>query len=717
MNKFFPSLLLSLGIMTLAGCETKTDECFADAVAFDAALSWVSSPGNFVGCPDSYNGNTYRYVTDLIDATGVKHIRERLKWRETAPEPDSLTLGRYLDNAEYFRQKGIGISDVFHDAPSYTLPKPDLPRDLVALYDYCRQCAETFGPRVEQWEYWNEEDISFAAEGAWEYAAGLKAASLGWRDGGFKGWVTNGAICRDDWDFYNETLFRNDPQPYIDVFNTHFYTGPCSYQRRMKETREFLTRFGIGDMYVVLTECGTRQDGNTLLPSVMEGFARHSSDQENVQREFCIKSQVLSRMEGIRRNYFFIFGAYSEQNGTKDWGLLRRDGTTKPAVDAYAEMLREVGEGTLAGEVAVEGEGVRAFRFDMPHGVTKLMYWTVSNIDLWEAPTEVWSDEPTKASVRLDDGSQFTLTASRFARYATLPASLPVRREALPTGVVGVPETPDKDSRVILRADFNTDDCRLGAAKSRIELNGDSVRLSLEVWNLDDQPKVGTLHLTASGRLEGLPKDVSLPARGKTVLPLIYYPDGAVDAAITIEGNFGGRYTTAFHVPVFCESADAFAKMMASGQSLELGWRDVTRWEKNASSEQQITWDETEDAIRIDTEWQPGSRGEGDRWAFPRLMLQLPEESLTKARLLTFETKSTQDKVENDYSSARVYFVTPDKKTDLLVTPPGDDYEVRRVEIPASQREGALGLEFGGHPLGHRHTMWIRNIRIYKVAD
>lgn len=707
-------LLLTILLLALVGCR-QPRERFADSVAFDAATSWVSSPGNFVGCPPEYDGNTYRYVTDLIHATGVKHIRERLRWRETASSSDSLTLGYYLDNAEYCRQQGIHISDVFHDAAPYARGTKDLPCDLLALYDYCRGCAEAFGASIEQWEYWNEEDISFAADGAWEYAAGLKAASLGWRDGGFRGWVANGALCRDDWDYYNETLFRNDPQPYMDVFNTHFYSGPCSYGRRMEETRRFLSRFGIGDMAVVLTECGTNQEGNSTLPSVMEGFTRHSEEQENVQREFCIKSQVLTRMEGILRNYFFVFGAYSERGGTKDWGLLRRDGTTKPAVDAYAELLREVGEGVLAGEVAVEGEGVRAFRFDMPHGVTKLMYWTVSNIDLWEAPTEVWSDDPVEASVRLDDGTLYPLTASRFARYATLPTSLPVSREPLPVGVTGAPAAPDKDLTVVLRADFNEDDCRLGASKSRIELSGDSVRLTLEVWNLDRRPKRGTLQLTGAGRVVGLPAEVSLPARGKAVFPLVYYPDGNPDAALSLEGTFGGLSTTAFYVPVFCTEAHSQAHLEASCEVVELAWQDVTRWHANASSPlQQIAWDEIAQAIRIDTDWLPGTPGEGDRWTFPQLTLQLPDESLEDVTLLTFEVKSAQDKVENDYSSARVYFVTSEKKADLLITPPGADYEVRRVEVPASLREGTLALEFGGHPLGHHHTLWVRNIRLYK---
>ena len=709
------AMTILLSVTIFASCKSEQKERFSDSVAYDAALSWVCASQNFSECPEGYDGNTFRYATDLIKETGVKHIRERLSWGGTCPQPDSFALGFYLDNAKYCRKNGIAISNVFHDAASYARPDKALPRDLVAVYDYCKNCAESFGKTMEMWEFWNEEDISFAPEGAWDYAAAMKAASLGWRAGGFKGLVAIGAFCRDDWDAYNETLFRNEPMPYMDVFNTHFYSAPKSYERRMKETRQFLERHGIGDMAVVLTECGTNQEGNSTKPSLMEGYTMHTPEQENVQKEFCIKSQVLSRMEGIMRNYFFVFGPYSEREGTKDWGLLRRDGSPKPAVAAFQELIREVGDGVLAGEVKVEKENVRAFLFHMPNGKEKLMYWTVSQIDLYECEVDKWENEPVEASITLDNGETFAFTTSRFPQYATLPASVQVERAPLPLGKIGALPAPDKNLAVVLRADFNAEDCRMDGFKSRLQLQGDSVRFSLEVWNLDEQPKTGTLKNMAPGRIEGIPETIELPARGKTVLELTYYPDGGPEYAVALEGEFEGKLTSSFCVPVLCPS---FLQLEEQCDIQELDWKNVERWRTNSSStDEQITWDEKEQAIRIDTYWEIGSKGEKDRWFFPQYMLNLPSESLEKAVMVTYEAKCSQDKVENDFASARTFFVTDEKKTDVLVTPSSFEYDIRRVEVPVSVKEKSVAVEFGGHPMGHRISYWIKNIRLLKARQ
>lgn len=712
-NNILYHILSILGtVFLISGCECEQKERFSDSVAFDAALSWVCASKNFSDSPSEYDGNTFRYATDLIKSTGVKHIRERLKWKETNPQPDSFYLGYYLENAKYCQKNGIAISDVFHDAAPYARPDKELPRDLLAVYDYCKRCAREFGNSMEMWEYWNEEDIFFAPEGAWEYAAGMKAASLGWRDGGFKGLVSIGAFCHDDWDFYNETLFKNEPMPYMDVFNTHFYSAPKSYGRRMNDTRKFLERHGIGDMAVVLTECGTDQEGNSTTASTMEGFTMHTPEQENVQKEFCIKSQVLTRMEGIMRNYFFVFGPYSEREGTKDWGLLRRDGTPKPAVEAFQELIREVGNGELAGEVKVENENVRAFLFHMPGGKEKLMYWTVSQIDLYECKVDKWEDEPVEASINLSNGDKFSFTSSRFPQYAMIPAPASIKRSPLPIGKTGALPAPDKDLTIVMRADFNTDDCKMDGTKSRIKLSADSVRFSLEVWNLDDKPKTGILNNMSTGRIEGVPGKVELPARGKLTLQLIYYPEGSPDYAVAIEGEFGGKKTTPFYVPIISYS---FQKYEEECDVQELNWRDVTRWEINSSSpDEQISWDENEQSIRIDTHWEIGSPDEKDRWFFPRYMLKLPSESLEKSIMVTYEAKCSQDKVENDFASACTFFVSKEKKTDILVMPTSFEYDVRRVDVPISVKDNSYAIEFGGHPKGHRISYWIKNIRLLK---
>ena len=90
-------------------------------------------------------------------------------------------------------------------------------------------------------------------------------------------------------------------------------------------------------------------------------------------------------------------------------------------------------------------------------------------------------------------------------------------------------------------------------------------------------------------------------------------------------------------------------------------------------------------------------------------------ESLSRARLVTYEVKSAQDKVENDYASARMWFKGKKRSPMQFRNPvPVGTWETRWQEVGAVVRESdATRMEFGGHPKGHDVTYWIRNVKIY----
>ena len=680
---------------------------FGDSVAFDTALSWISRSGRF-SCPASYGGDSYRYVADLIATTGVRHVRERLRWTDVAPTREKWNPGHYLANAEMMSKRGLKVSGMFHDAAKYARPNRLLPRDPIATFDFCRRLAETFGDRMEMWEFWNEEDIGFTDEAAWEYAAQLKAAALGFRAGGFGGIVAPGALCREIRGGYDETFLKNDPMKYVDVVNFHTYCSPKQYPEVFKNLRDLFARYGAGGRAVVLTECGTNQEGNSDKDGCQKGLKAHSPDQEKVQEEFVVKSQILTRMEGVWRNYFFVFGAFNERNGAKDWGLMRRDGTTKPAVAAVKRLLDEVGGGTLAGEVAVAGGQVRAFRFDFTDGSSKLVYWRRSEIDDADNAVAKWVDDPVECAIPLANGEKLRLVARRRADYVKLPASVDVARRPLSSGKVGVADDAALDRSIVMRIDFDEKGYTLGGNKSHLELRNNAIDAVLEVWNLDDVPKTGKVEFLGGGRLSGLPPSLTLPARGKAEVRLRYQVDGDEGPGLLFGGCFSGRRISALAVPVFSEQ-----KFRESCDVVECGWRDLKRWVRNTSAkEYSCEWDEQEKAVRFRFKWDGKAN---DRWFFPGYRLDLPRESLSRARLVTYEVKSAQDKVENDYASARIWFKGKKRSPMQFRNPvPVGTWETRWQEIGAVVRESdATRMEFGGHPKGHDVTYWIRNVKIY----
>ena len=227
----------------------------------DSAQSWVSRPGSFE-CP-WYGNDTYRLVSDLLWRTGLPHVRERLSSSEVNPKPGEYDYKYYMYNADMLRARGILVSGMFHDVPQYMDRIEKLPRNLAALYAFCRDTAVAFGDRMGDWEFWNEQDISFAPEPVWDYTAALKAAYLGFKAARPDMTVLPGAVCVEGRNAYDECMYANDAAKYSDVFNFHTYSPLSRYPRIFADLHAFMARHGIGDRAVWMTESGTNLEGHS----------------------------------------------------------------------------------------------------------------------------------------------------------------------------------------------------------------------------------------------------------------------------------------------------------------------------------------------------------------------------------------------------------------------------------------------------------------------
>ena len=80
---------------------------------------------------------------------------------------------------------------------------------------------------------------------------------------------------------------------------------------------------------------------------------------------FYPKSQIEHQMLGCSRNYYFILGAYNERNGSKDWGIMRRDGSVKPSYAVASTMTKFLVNAKLQGEIVVNDK-IKSDVFDKP---------------------------------------------------------------------------------------------------------------------------------------------------------------------------------------------------------------------------------------------------------------------------------------------------------------------------------------------------------------
>ena len=690
----------------------------------DSAQSWVSRPGGFT-CPWA-GGDTFRVVSDLLWRTGLPHVRERLAAGEVNPRPGVYDFKQYMYNAELLHARGIRISGMFHDVPNYMERIQKLPRNLAALYTFCRDTAAAFGDRMDDWEFWNEQDITFAPEPAWDYAAALKAAYLGFKAARPEMPVLHGAVCQGARNAYDFALYANDAAKYSDVFNLHTYAPLCQYPAFFDDLRAFLDKVGIGDRAVWMTENGTNLEGHSTGDGVFKGVKAHSPEQELVHAEAYAKSQILFQMQGVARSYFFVFGAYNERDGAKDWGVMRRDGTVKPTYAAMSALMDALGCARLEGELNV-GAGARAFLFAQPDGTQTIAFWRLSAADTKGGGVTSTPEGAAPLALPIPAIGAYTLTDLCGARRAvTTNVVTATRYPAYLSGLRGLrlkadvaahprgratPYVPaaDEDLSIVLRVDLNTNDFQVAGRKSSAELAADTGRLRLHVWNLATTPKRGTL-VVQGGALTGLPAEILLPPMGEAAFDCALTPECAIDKPVVFTGLFDGKRTSrlALNVRSLKALTDACRK-------IELrNWRDPKAWSRNTSADSfTATWDEAEQAMRFDMVWTKPA----DRWFYPVYTLKPSEESFDGALLFALDVKSAQNKVENDFETANLMLVYADGKRPDLFLPyphPLGAWETRRVELNTSTSVPLRALRLGANPRGTRCTYWIRNPHLLK---
>ena len=676
----------------------------------DSALSWVGSPKHFSRRFD----NSFRHVVWLMQAAGIVETRERLSWSETQKTADAACAwGFYRDNAEMCRKAGIGLSGVFHDSPEWSRTDARkkgrikrAPDDLLALYRYCRSAAKAFGTAMSDWEVWNEAEGEIPA---WELAWIVKTAALGYRDGCPGMHVTSPATTADLDCAYDGLFFSNHMFKYADIFNTHSYIPLGGYEKFQDRAVAMLARNGCASVPVMITECGTEVEGLASGDSGMADIKCHSPEQEMAVADFIPKSQILRQVGGVLRNYFFVFGAYNERGGRKDWGILRRDGSAKPGVAALAALTSELQGLECLGSVDL-GPGISAYAYQDSEEMMTLAFWGRGTCSVpcagETARLTDWCGTPrtlgtADGRVKVDAEEHVSYLRGRLS----LSVKSPVRKAPAPKPYVA---GTDEDLTVVLAARLDPADFGVTDGNTTAELKKPGAgRVTVEAWNFSDRMKRGAI-FSKNGELTGLPEQVEIPAWGIVRLPVGFVPklNGGDIADWKLRGVFDGRKTSVLHIPV--RDVAAFLK---DCRTVEPDWRNDAVWSVNDSAPVHSMTREADGSVRFDATWENPL---ADRWCYPTL--RIPEGVAKGARILEYEVRSWQEKVENDFKQSNVFVSYRDGNERLSgVLPPVTDWEVRRVGLPRGKdattlRSVSLG---GGHPKGLQLKVWIRNVKLY----
>lgn len=696
--------------------------------AMDSAQSWLARP-------DSANvrhpGDAYELVSEVIRRGGIDVVRERMSWAECEAVPGKFDWKQYKLNADLLSRRGVGISGMYHNAPRWAKTNTThLPGDLVAVYRFARKAAETFKGQMTDWEFWNEQDIGFAPESAWDYASALKAAYLGFKAADPALPVAIGGYAMTPIAEYADVVMANGAKDYFDIFNIHAYRPISNYAQIMEDIRNYLKRHDIADRPVWFTENGTDSEGSGRIPSYIAGLKAHSPEQELLVAELLPKIMIHMQSLGVDRDFFFVLPPYSERDGNKDWGLMRRDFTVKPGYVAFSNLTFTLGSAKLEGSLEL-GDGLRGFLYRQPDGGQTLAYWSVSELDTepnrpdrritgqcrrsfaLSVPKGVYAGTDIFGTPFLADASdgKLRLTSTRMIAYVNGLSGL---KPAVPFRAVkksGAPRRTEYDRTIVYRVRLS-DDFVLSTGRDSVDTGKERAALKLEVWNLSDQPKTGRLKITGC-RVEGLPGTVSVPAFGRTVLPLAITPEFGRDytGAVKVSGTFDGRETSPLVMPVV-----AAAKLVRESRRTGLARSDRPEaWRPNASGQMTILRNDAENALKFRTRF-----SRGDFWVYPEFRLKLPQESLRGVYGISFEVKATPAAGVKQMLLMAVYGKQREhgEAVFLKVVPPSEKWEERVVPFPPGEVDPAKieMLRLGLNSTVPDITYSVRNVRVIRTA-
>lgn len=702
----------------------KPTENATSPFVLDSAHSWIATDGQ-----SKYNGEiAFKMIANMLNRVGVPIVRDRIAWHDVEPTKGNFQKVKYGVSSDLLNANGVKVLGMYHDAPAWTgSSNGKLPEDLLATYNFSKLLAQNFDDKMGAWEFWNEQDIGFCDKGAWDYAANLKAAYLGFKSAKPNLPVLHGGIAHANpiRNFHNITL-ENGAKDYFDIFNFHTYEPLVNYNGIMRGVNDFMRNYGLTDKPIWITEIGTHAEGSGTCKGFSNQNSAHSPKQELIVGEFLPKSLVLMQNLGVERIFFFVFAAYNEQGGNKDWGILRRDYSVKIGASAYATLNEKVGNAKFLGSYAIAPE-IQGFLYQNSDNEQTLIFWSKSELEKNSGIANLESNDLyiNKFDLKLVNGKylltnfvgtptdlmvnneKLELAADRFPSYLTGDLKL------IPTSKVVEPIkatlVDDLDKSIVFKVDLNKD-WTLSAEKDKVYVDKDNLNFDLNIYNFSDKSKRVNIQL-AGGIFEGKTKDIQMPAFGKTTIPFKFIPKYNQDGvtAIVINGQVSGdKKVSSIMVPV----ANVSILEKNVEQRPLANMMDPVNWHNNSSGSITKSRNVADNSITFDVKFKDNV----DKWIYPRYTLQLPQESFVGAKGITFEIKKN---TKSDINTANImieYLDDNGKSTTKMLNYKAPDENFSTISIPfdghIKNPEQIRIIGIGMNPADKDFSYTIRNIKV-----
>lgn len=333
-------------------------------------------PGVRLAAQEDQSGTSNRFgvvegfwLPEVVCELGAGWERIIFDWSQHQPTgPDDWhTLNvddRWLAAARDCNREVVAIIKHTPDWATEGTPGPGVPSGLYLPVDdpgnywarFIRRAAEYYQPRgVNRFIIWNEPDITpdtygFIFEGTLDdYFQMVKAAYLAARQGnpdakihlaGTTYWHDVNAGRRLYMDRLLERIAQ-DPEAaangyYFDALSLHLYFRTETVYDIVRKMRALLDSYGLGDKAIWINEMNAAPTDDPLWPVVRPQYQLNLAQQS----AFLVQASALALAAGVERMAVYKFYDWSLPPRGEAFGLLRADGSRRPAFDTWKLVIQ-----------------------------------------------------------------------------------------------------------------------------------------------------------------------------------------------------------------------------------------------------------------------------------------------------------------------------------------------------------------------------------------
>jgi polysaccharide biosynthesis protein PslG len=297
---------------------------------------------------------------------GAAVDRLELRWDQLEPSPGIYDFTALDDTLAMNDQIGFSVLAVVDGTPSWATPGTLAPGNAPPIgldqpvflaggdlnptnpwAGFLATVAARYGTRIRAWEIWNEPNSNVFWNGTPDqYARLLAVAQTVLAKAAPAAPVLVGGMVSDDGAFLGAVAAaRCAAGPCAGVFSPavawHVYDNPADIVRLASLTRRLLQAYTVTPE-VWITEANVPVDDPQAPDDAIVGQDAVSL---NRQAAFVLQAYTLARLAGVRT--LVIYRASDVDDQGHYWGLLRNDGSARPALLAYRTAAQWLG-GTRA---------------------------------------------------------------------------------------------------------------------------------------------------------------------------------------------------------------------------------------------------------------------------------------------------------------------------------------------------------------------------------